>query len=167
MFFMTCGGCCKLLVEHIEQFLIGKHVLQRRGYRSVDQSSCIARVRRSGCVHGLVDDVRLVQGILSIACVCRYLGMERGEEVECPLIRVELQCLYLDLEAWFHAFRVRCDFVAEFAKSIRNARSEEHTSELQSPDHLVCRLLLEKKNEKEKHAPPSKNTLTLPHNIIT
>src|SRR5215216_3290011 len=31
-------------------------------------------------------------------------------------------------------------------------RSEEHTSELQSPDHLVCRLLLEKKK---------KNILTL------
>src|SRR5438552_5985398 len=29
--------------------------------------------------------------------------------------------------------------------STRRARSEEHTSELQSPDHLVCRLLLEKK----------------------
>src|SRR5258708_18860286 len=28
----------------------------------------------------------------------------------------------------------------------RTTRSEEHTSELQSPDHLVCRLLLEKKN---------------------
>src|SRR5438876_7356309 len=27
-----------------------------------------------------------------------------------------------------------------------HARSEEHTSELQSPVHLVCRLLLEKKN---------------------
>src|SRR5258708_18064977 len=27
----------------------------------------------------------------------------------------------------------------------RRGRSEEHTSELQSPDHLVCRLLLEKK----------------------
>src|SRR5947208_12772388 len=27
------------------------------------------------------------------------------------------------------------------------ARSEEHTSELQSPDHLVCRLLLEKKKK--------------------
>src|SRR5947208_7525205 len=26
-----------------------------------------------------------------------------------------------------------------------SARSEEHTSELQSPDHLVCRILLEKK----------------------
>src|SRR5258708_28011297 len=30
-------------------------------------------------------------------------------------------------------------------------RSEEHTSELQSPDHLVCRLLLEKK--KQTHTP--------------
>src|SRR5258708_30956535 len=30
--------------------------------------------------------------------------------------------------------------------TMHGARSEEHTSELQSPDHLVCRLLLEKKN---------------------
>src|SRR5258708_31034724 len=31
--------------------------------------------------------------------------------------------------------------------SSHRPRSEEHTSELQSPDHLVCRLLLEKKKE--------------------
>src|SRR5258708_24178687 len=31
------------------------------------------------------------------------------------------------------------------ATTILARRSEEHTSELQSPDHLVCRLLLEKK----------------------
>src|SRR5947208_12967891 len=30
---------------------------------------------------------------------------------------------------------------------IEAGRSEEHTSELQSPDHLVCRLLLEKKKQ--------------------
>src|SRR5690606_41215952 len=30
-------------------------------------------------------------------------------------------------------------------------RSEEHTSELQSRENLVCRLLLEKKNKKKKH----------------
>src|SRR5947208_6476415 len=30
----------------------------------------------------------------------------------------------------------------------RVSRSEEHTSELQSPDHLVCRLLLEKKKRR-------------------
>src|SRR5438094_4115632 len=32
-------------------------------------------------------------------------------------------------------------------------RSEEHTSELQSPYDIVCRLLLEKKKEKKKHKP--------------
>src|SRR5258708_29670606 len=32
-------------------------------------------------------------------------------------------------------------------------RSEEHTSELQSPDHLVCRLLLEKKNGSRRRRP--------------
>src|SRR5258708_30293928 len=33
------------------------------------------------------------------------------------------------------------------SSGIRDRRSEEHTSELQSPDHLVCRLLLEKKKK--------------------
>src|SRR5207244_10394545 len=33
--------------------------------------------------------------------------------------------------------------------SCRWPRSEEHTSELQSPDHLVCRLLLEKKKTRK------------------
>src|SRR5258708_28720620 len=32
-----------------------------------------------------------------------------------------------------------------FSDPSKALRSEEHTSELQSPDHLVCRLLLEKK----------------------
>src|SRR5207244_13541251 len=38
--------------------------------------------------------------------------------------------------------RRHSDFLFRFA-----LRSEEHTSELQSPDHLVCRLLLEKKKK--------------------
>src|SRR5690348_17558677 len=37
------------------------------------------------------------------------------------------------------------------------ARSEEHTSELQSPVHLVCRLLLEKKKKKIKMDIPNIN----------
>src|SRR5947208_12307555 len=37
-----------------------------------------------------------------------------------------------------------------FAAGRRDGRSEEHTSELQSPDHLVCRLLLEKKKKQER-----------------
>src|SRR5438552_10637783 len=58
-----------------------------------------------------------------------------------PVPRFELvrgrENLYpvLDHFAWLH----RSDCIL---------RSEEHTSELQSPDQLVCRLLLEKKNTK-------------------
>src|SRR5256885_9794554 len=37
------------------------------------------------------------------------------------------------------------------ARSSRSARSEEHTSELQSPCNLVCRLLLEKKKKHKYH----------------
>src|SRR5438552_2022765 len=37
------------------------------------------------------------------------------------------------------------NLVADLSRLVYGARSEEHTSELQSPDHLVCRLLLEKK----------------------
>src|SRR3989442_10693126 len=40
---------------------------------------------------------------------------------------------------------------AAAARPCRAARSEEHTSELQSRPHLVCRLLLEKKKKKKKH----------------
>src|SRR5258708_25782123 len=40
-------------------------------------------------------------------------------------------------------------FALNNRKKFGGVRSEEHTSELQSPDHLVCRLLLEKKKLKE------------------
>src|SRR6185436_1815251 len=37
-------------------------------------------------------------------------------------------------------------------------RSEEHTSELQSPDHLVCRLLLEKKQRTSDRSPNARRS---------
>src|SRR5258708_30334595 len=55
--------------------------------------------------------------------------------------------------------------IAQIEKAVRchglqqalvlHGRSEEHTSELQSPDHLVCRLLLQKKK-----TPASPHTMT-------
>src|SRR5258708_29323048 len=41
--------------------------------------------------------------------------------------------------------RLRWHILVPCGRCDRIRRSEEHTSELQSPDHLVCRLLLEKK----------------------
>src|SRR5690348_17418495 len=62
-----------------------------------------------------------------------------------------------------HPFDRRCDRVGlgvqvdhhhaarDVPQSRHTVRSEEHTSELQSPVHLVCRLLLEKKKKNKTH----------------
>src|SRR5258708_31365440 len=42
-------------------------------------------------------------------------------------------------------YRIKADARCHKGCRVLEYRSEEHTSELQSPDHLVCRLLLEKK----------------------
>src|SRR5437763_3513065 len=46
------------------------------------------------------------------------------------------------------AFEAREEHGLGYAAALNHARSEEHTSELQSPMYLVCRLLLEKKKNK-------------------
>src|SRR5258708_21467798 len=46
-----------------------------------------------------------------------------------------------------HAVEALRQLCIPFGPGQVDTRSEEHTSELQSPDHLVCRLLLEKKNQ--------------------
>src|SRR2546429_2960613 len=45
------------------------------------------------------------------------------------------------------------------ARTANSGRSEEHTSELQSRLHLVCRLLLEKKKKKIKYEPPLRSSI--------
>src|SRR5256885_9443604 len=64
----------------------------------------------------------------------------------------ELPWLHLDLFAWNLEERPGRPRGGE-AQGLRAlyARSEEHTSELQSPCNLVCRLLLEKKKEDDTH----------------
>src|SRR5690606_41061361 len=49
----------------------------------------------------------------------------------------------------FHHASPAAVFHTEPAAAARFCRSEEHTSELQSRENLVCRLLLEKKNRKK------------------
>src|SRR5258708_22211850 len=51
---------------------------------------------------------------------------------------------------WRRWAELRAWMVTAGIRSAWTGRSEEHTSELQSPDHLVCRLLLEKKKKKNR-----------------
>src|SRR2546426_1141208 len=84
-----------------------------------------ARVQQSGLqVGGLVPDEVLAAPVRPEAA-----EIERAEQLE-------------RLEAQVHPRRI----VVEDELVAQVGRSEEHTSELQSPCNLVCRLLLEKKN---------------------
>src|SRR5258705_3299153 len=67
-----------------------------------------------------------------------------GEVLDEPLVEVHKSYEGLDV-LYFHQLWPVCDSLD---------RSEEHTSELQSLRHLVCRLLLEKNTES-----PSMNTI--------
>src|SRR3989442_6260260 len=51
----------------------------------------------------------------------------------------------LAADAWFHLSLI--EYITNAGRIYQNTRSEEHTSELQSRPHLVCRLLLEKKKK--------------------
>src|SRR5690348_18213834 len=66
---------------------------------------------------------------------CRLLDPKRT--VACDRPRALQVCAPLVLA---------CDWNGSLMRRENSLRSEEHTSELQSPVHLVCRLLLEKKN---------------------
>src|SRR2546426_1225237 len=50
-------------------------------------------------------------------------------------------------------------------KDLAKDRSEEHTSELQSPCNLVCRLLLEKKKKTKRKHPVANNKESSEHNV--
>src|SRR5438876_6762611 len=69
----------------------------------------------------------------------------------CAVVLAEVAALFLiaqEHERFVQQWSVRewARRVAETTLMLQPLRSEEHTSELQSPVQLVCRLLLEKKN---------------------
>src|SRR5690554_7031820 len=80
----------------------------------------------------------------------------RFSSIDCPACwaascRLAISCSISRVDCWVRWARPRTSS-ATTAKP--RPRSEEHTSELQSRPHLVCRLLLEKKKEANLTHPP-------------
>src|SRR5438876_7494861 len=85
-----------------------------------------------------------------------YTTLFRSQRLEPRRVGRPAVCLarYPGLNVEVSARNARClrKLIMALSLGVLNAeaRSEEHTSELQSPVHLVCRLLLEKKKKKKK-----------------
>src|SRR5689334_24800357 len=136
--------------ERVESELSG------RGAGIVAQAELIARLRALGLP---TDD-------LGVAITTRKILNAQGRfthEYECPQVLTAWERVYRLLRDAFppeHYHRGRgfraftqdaTKVTAHFSGGEKvDARSEEHTSELQSQFHLVCRLLLEKKKKKHK-----------------
>src|SRR2546422_5278806 len=78
------------------------------------------------------------------------------------LFRSEAKSLYVDLPAGMPSVLKS----GKFSLRLLSERSEEHTSELQSRLHLVCRLLLEKKKNTTLDITYTRTNLTLQFTYI-
>src|SRR5690625_6191276 len=74
------------------------------------------------------------------------LNASNGKKIRIASKSIRSLPILKDILNYSTTFQGVMCFTADEAIYLNNNRSEEHTSELQSRDHLVCRLLLEKKN---------------------
>src|SRR5690625_5925544 len=90
----------------------------------------------------LLFDVCFASLLASGSLTWLYYG-DRLMEFPLGMFGVALSVVILPTLSSLHARNGRAEYRATLDWAVR---SEEHTSELQSRGHLVCRLLLEKKN---------------------
>src|SRR5439155_19937077 len=77
--------------------------------------------------------------------ICRIMPTSWLSSLSSTPIRVAAISTSVASSAWSAPATILCSRSVSRCTLARSSRSEEHTSELQSRGHLVCRLLLEKK----------------------
>src|SRR5205085_12669041 len=113
-------------------------------------------VRRPGADNDLVDATRKLPSFQRVASPALKDGTGALQKSQ-PVLEF-IRPYIPELVGWFRDFGAGAsnyDANGHYARiqPIFNARSEEHTSELQSQSNLVCRLLLEKKKKGRHRAP--------------
>src|SRR5262245_8851473 len=134
-----------------------------RAFKSADfqqldfeQKRCVGRNHPAGAARAVAESGRDGEQARAadlhplhalVPALDHHAGAERElERLAAILARIELAALDHPIGK---PARVVHGYVLAFGRSLAAARSEEHTSELQSLRHLVCRLLLEKKKNKQ------------------
>src|SRR2546421_5422528 len=104
--------------------------------------------------------IQLENGCVPAAATCR--PARSAAATSSPRVR----CISMRKSLTLSQIRVPVSTMDWCNSDLRQRRSEEHTSELQSRSDLVCRLLLEKKKKnKEKHVTMGKRNIVIKQNI--
>src|SRR2546426_1483444 len=128
------------------------------------QPSGVARVQHSGCPCRYPCDLRhaspgrrlrkmtrncrrLVRGAWLPIALLVAAGCKQGPSPEVQARIDSLSQASSQRDRLMQEVAENTRLVSEISRELARVRSEEHTSELQSPCNLVCRLLLEKKNK--------------------
>src|SRR5690554_7168456 len=117
--------------------------LHKQGISTAPHLSCVGGTRAE---IGELLDVYKENGINRIVALRGDLPSGMGASGE---LRYANELVEFIREHSGDHFNLEVAAYPEFHPQARNARSEEHTSELQSRPHLVCRLLLEKKKNND------------------
>src|SRR5690625_6631634 len=92
---------------------------------------------------------------LSMQCYYSYNSLARcvNESIKLVAIRLKIGPITISKARLENSYCITKSILQPSSpKAVKDqSRSEEHTSELQSRGHLVCRLLLEKKNNTNTH----------------
>src|SRR5690625_3062996 len=132
---------------------------RREAQREALRKQRQAELKRQRTVRTIVIAVItvIVLAVVSVAGLFIYRSLQPEGPVTMPE-GMEQDQPYLELGAPADSdapvVQIHLDFMCPHCgtfEEINAARSEEHTSELQSRGHLVCRLLLEKKNTRHRH----------------
>src|SRR5258708_22230912 len=97
-------------------------------------------IRRSAEKLGPLVDAIAAEGGRAVAF---GVDARKEDQVVAAITRIEREIGPIDVVV----FNIGANVQFPITQTAAQKRSEEHTSELQSPDHLVCRLLLEKKKK--------------------
>src|SRR5258708_22131467 len=158
--YATIGAEIRTAVEHVmasQQFILGR---EGAGLEVEIAKLC-------GVAHG----IGLASGTDALILALRVCGVQAGDEVLLPpftfvatgsaVSALGAKPVFADIRPDTYnldpselARRVTPRTRAIVVVHLYGLRSEEHTSELQSPDHLVCRLLLEKNKNIYKRMKP-------------
>src|SRR5690348_17582183 len=118
----------------------------RRGRNSMDEY----RSRRSDCSQEPQPSPNSEQGIQFAPSLEKQLLQSISAHAPLPEILNQIcSALNCQIGNVVSLISLTGDDASKRTGIARSAKSEEHTSELQSPVHLVCRLLLEKKKKKK------------------